>query len=363
MKKTKKVLISATAVLSLFFATSVPAATAQSLPTEKIKNYEKFTIETLSENSEGFYIPTGHKVVSAVSTIEQKKGELIATNVSLVEDYYDLNNNFINSLVKHEEFSNNLQTGKASELKQSKVLDKIQIQIPEEQRNNIALKDLKSHSFTLSETDKRDLEKNINDLVVSLDKGEFKEIVGITQADLDKVQQLITENQKNVSTLSVAMAGAYDNYYNYDYSNGNYRVQSLGSPHKYIRYTGSTINNNTASNSITTFMDHIYNYEKYTQIDMEGASKTEITGWVFTLAAMITMVVGFASGPVGWVAIVSTYGGALATFGGYTTTSYATIQRLNLSKLAAQYQNNAMTMNYQGHIYWPNSTFSEHNGF
>lgn|GEM_PF-2057505 len=369
--KRSKLLISAM-ILSVFFATCVPVAVAQSpeIQSNQTKNVEQFDIITLALNSDGVYVPSGYKTVTAISTIETQ-GAQVATNVSVVEDYYDLNNNFINSQVKHEEFQNNLNTGEAKVLKQNKTFVKAQNTAPTVITTVASAKitaDNKFHLFTLTDGEKDNLEKKVNEIVQTLDKGQLTDTKGVTQVDIDKVKATVAQLQTRASALSasssVAMAGAYDNYYNYDYSTGNYLVQTLSAQaHNYLRYTGSTSGNSTASNSFNTFKGYIDNYEQTTQTYMDGATMSELVGWAFTLAALITMVTGFASGPVGWIAIVSYYGGALATFGGYTSTAYATVSRLNLSQVAAQYLSNARTINFNGGTYWPNSSLSVVTGF
>jgi len=63
---------------------------------------------------------------------------------------------------------------------------------------------------------------------------------------------------------------------------------------------------------------------------------------------LVQMVAGYGTGPAGWVSIALYYSGAFTTFVGYTSAAYATYSRLDLSKNAAQYCENArkIILNY-----------------
>lgn len=78
---------------------------------------------------------------------------------------------------------------------------------------------------------------------------------------------------------------------------------------------------------------------------MEGASFQELAGWAISLASLAVMVVGYGTGPAGWMGIVAYYGGALTTFAGMTLSTYATVSRLQLSNVAAAYLENARNIN------------------
>ncbi|WP_157211822.1 hypothetical protein [Brevibacillus borstelensis] len=64
---------------------------------------------------------------------------------------------------------------------------------------------------------------------------------------------------------------------------------------------------------------------------------SDVYEWFSILMGFVGIVAGFSTGPAGWVAIVSGYGGALVTFAGLTSKGYATAKRLDLSGNAAKY--------------------------
>lgn len=86
---------------------------------------------------------------------------------------------------------------------------------------------------------------------------------------------------------------------------------------------------------------------------MEAPTWPEVVGYGAALVGLATIVAGYATGPAGWVTIVLYYSGALSTFAGLTSTVYSTYSRMQLSKTAAQYMENARNMNfYGGGNYW-----------
>jgi hypothetical protein len=76
---------------------------------------------------------------------------------------------------------------------------------------------------------------------------------------------------------------------------------------------------------------------------------------------LATIVVGFPSGPAGWVEIVLYYSGAFGTFVGLTSSAYATYSRLSLSESAAKYEQNARDLLY--YTNWSGTTSSLVSGF
>lgn len=160
------------------------------------------------------------------------------------------------------------------------------------------------------------------------------------------------------------MAGAYDNYYNHDTSTGWFRAQTLSAQgHMYLRYEGSTYGSSKNANSLTQFKTNINGYNNFINQYMEAPIWPEVVGWGSALMGLITIVVGYGPGPAGWVTIALYYGGALSTFAGLTSTVYATVSRLDLSRVAAQYCENARVMNFNGGAYWENTSFSVVSGF
>ncbi|WP_139822748.1 hypothetical protein [Tuberibacillus sp. Marseille-P3662] len=130
---------------------------------------------------------------------------------------------------------------------------------------------------------------------------DFKSAKGFTQKDINKALEAADQIKKEVQakkinkvlnlestslngkndskTLasgSVAMAGAYDNYYNYDYGNSHFVAQALSeSPHEYVRYTGNTSSNKNAS-IFNDFRNNIDQYEYYIIQQMNSPSWSEV---------------------------------------------------------------------------------------
>ncbi len=81
------------------------------------------------------------------------------------------------------------------------------------------------------------------------------------------------------------------------------------------------------------------------------------------IAGFVSLVAGFATGPAGWVAIVANYAGAFSTFTGLTSMSYATHQRMEYSRSACAYLENARDNMYYSYWDWSNASSSVVNGF
>ena len=74
---------------------------------------------------------------------------------------------------------------------------------------------------------------------------------------------------------------------------------------------------------------------------MNSMHWSEALGWAAGIGSMVTLVVGFGAGPIGWAAIVNGAASALFTFAGLTSTAYATYSRLSYSGTAAAYLHDA----------------------
>ena len=80
---------------------------------DPITRIESFSIEVLEENGEKFAEEFGYKNINSVSEIIENKKEVI-TKVSVIEDYYDVNGTYLKTIVKVEEGTLNLTTGKST---------------------------------------------------------------------------------------------------------------------------------------------------------------------------------------------------------------------------------------------------------
>ncbi|MFB0845499.1 hypothetical protein ACEU3E_25255 [Paenibacillus oleatilyticus] len=360
----KKTLSSILTATMICVSVVVPAANAEPVDNTKI-TVESYSIETLSDtkNAEGLYVPTGYKNVNAITEITDVGGE-IKTKVSVVEDYFDQTNSFKNSVIKHEEYFNNWDSGEATFIKQSETSNTPHVQ------QKVGLTAKKTEKFVqvnLSNDEKTKIKKEIEGYVAKLPEAAPQKAQGLKKADLEKLKN-DPEVKKAFAALSTAasieMAGAYDNYYNHDTSTGWFRVQTLGATgHMYLRYEGSTYGSSKNANSMTQFKTAINGYDTYINQYMEAPRWPEVVGWGSTIMGLITIVAGYGSGPAGWITITLFYGGALSTFAGLTSTVYATVSRMDLSRVAAQYCENARVMNFNGGAYWENTTFSVVNGF
>ncbi|MFF2890175.1 hypothetical protein [Paenibacillus sp. NPDC057967] len=65
-----------------------------------VRHIEVFVSESMEENEEGNYEVTGYIKTNAITTSEESKN-LLRTDVKLIEDYYDLDGNYVKSEVSH----------------------------------------------------------------------------------------------------------------------------------------------------------------------------------------------------------------------------------------------------------------------
>lgn len=360
---------------------------------------ESFEVETLSEDmvdvklSEDVtakqYVNTGSKKVNSITEITEDS-ESITTKITALEDFYDLDGNYLKTVLKIEEFANNYDTGKATHKMKEKEYDK-----PKTLNNPSSSTKINNfNSKSLTNTQQNDIKNSLNILTKEPNFKEVeKEIQGITANEMTNLRRLSSDVQKYeviklkdgkltvdeealkemvesdqtgtysvLASSTVEQAGAFDNYYRHDISNGSFTAQALSdSPHKYVKYTGTTYNNSLNASTMTSFKSNIDSYESYVIQRMEYATWTEVAGWFGVLMGLASIVYGYGTGPAGWVSIVLYYGGALSTFSGLTSSAYATYSRLNLSRYAAQYCQNARDLLYYKN--WSNVTMELYSGF
>ncbi|UVI29230.1 hypothetical protein [Paenibacillus spongiae] len=70
----------------------------------KIQHIEVFVAEISERNDEGFFVTTGYKKVNAITTIEEGKNH-IKTDIKAIEDFYNIEGNYIKTEIIHSNFS------------------------------------------------------------------------------------------------------------------------------------------------------------------------------------------------------------------------------------------------------------------
>ncbi len=137
-----KKLLSAVIIAIIAFSTiATPISKAQEVSkiSEEAKKISKieiesFMMEVLSDdiNSEGFYEEIGTKKVDAITEMKGTEDNL-TTIVTSIEDYYDLNGNFTESIIKKEV----LKTDYINGLSEVEVYEKKQINHKHLKINNL----------------------------------------------------------------------------------------------------------------------------------------------------------------------------------------------------------------------------------
>lgn len=247
------------------------------------QSVESYSIETLSNelNEDGFYEVTGYKKVNAFTSV-WTFSDSMKSHIEVVEDYYDLNGNFINSIVKSEDFENDLTIGKAKHKQKIKEFDKPKTMFVTSSKE-------KFHKVNLSPSEEQQVKSHIQHLTEQLPDSQFKSVQGFTKAQPDEAKKVADELIKSGALQDVLTAettgtteakGAFDNYYNHNLSTGSFVAQALGSAgHKYIKVTGSTYGSTKNATSMTSFKSHINNYEYYVVQRMEWPTWTEVASW------------------------------------------------------------------------------------
>ncbi|GIO27987.1 hypothetical protein [Ornithinibacillus bavariensis] len=343
MKKILSKTLQLSVILTLLVTMIGPAVSLADSTSVKdeLKEYkitEAFVTETLEKNKEGLWEKVGYnKVNSTTETI--RNGNQVQTILYMIEDHYDLDGNFLKSTIKHEEFINDLSTGKALEKKNKIELDKPSTQLIE----NLSMD---QPIITLSANQEDSLSKYLSQQVSQLQEVDYKETEGYTQEHLDNLVKMAKEvmAQLEEDNHLTAANGAYDNYYNTNNFNGNFTVQALSyAPQRYLQVTGNSIGNRKNADGLTQFQRNIDNYKEYIIRHMMAETYAEVGSWWQLLTLMITFAAGF-SGPPGWVMFVSQSVAAFDIFRNMTSFSYATQARLSYSRTAAQYLDNATEM-------------------
>lgn len=346
------VLLSFTLLFTTLSSTTTYAANSISSPPllEQNTSVESFRIQTLSDtkNAEGIYELTGEKNVNSITAIT-KSDDRIATNVQKIEDFYDINGDFIKSTVSIEIFDNNLITGKAKSSTNYKDFNYLK-----------TIKSVDDSSTSL--INKKEVSDNVKNAISTLGDSVTKDVQGFSNEDILRIQTKTDELKKTanlkidplapsgqkigMTTLascgSYDCAGAFDNYYNYFYTSGNFTVQALSfAPQSYFHLTGSTIGSTKNSTSLMTFRGYIDNYETNIISNMNYSSYSATFNWLLGITTFAILVATWPTGPAGWVVIAGAYVGALGVLATLTSAVYATSSKLAYSQVAMQYQQNA----------------------
>lgn len=345
---------------------SVPPINARAVDPEVTRTVEAFTIETLEEvNEKGLYDPTGYKDVNAITTIVMYP-DRIETLLETVEDFYNLDGEYINTIVGSQRYINDYNTGKAKSTEKKKILNSpTAIKATNESTNS---KKAFSNSDAIDFTVSMNAPKIEDEMLIDTPGFTKKDIISLKE----KVERFIDTHNitinpdaalgekvsvKSFSCGVVQCAGAYDNFYRFDTSTGNFRIQALSAVgHKYLFVEANTIGSTKNANSLNTFKGYIDGYEENIINQMEYSKLGEGFSWWLAVSGLVTFVAGLGSGPPGWIAVVSQFSGALALFATYTDAVFATAKRLSYSRIANEKLESARYM-----LFTMNSRFENYN--
>lgn len=353
-----------------FGAESAKASSISLGDYQNVKKVESFEVEYLSDipNEEGLYELLGYKKVNSIWEVT-KTTDAVETVLTSVEDYYDLEGKFIESKVVIGEYENDYNTGEAN----VKIRNK---EFKSPQTIKVNKKTVNSEDRTLINEDKVKVENHIANLIKdrkSLNEKSEK-VKGLTKEDLAEIKaqinkiQLEHKNKESIvntseeavyqtaavlskeavyQTAAVQRAGAYDNYYNYDYTTGKFTIQALGYnvDSRYFHRTGSTINNSTNATLFNSFKNNIDNYELNIINYMEASKwSNELAIWASAIASAIVFMFDKGTGPEGWLGAMLAVYSTIELLGSWTSALYATYQRAEYSRNAQKYLRNAQNL-------------------
>lgn len=375
-----KIISSILSVLLIFtlVAPNMAFANKESLQKEHT-TVESYEIETLADelNEDYIYENTGTKKVQAITTIIEKPNK-VESEITSIQDYYDLEGNFLKSVVLVENFSNNYKTGEATYKQKEKQYKTPQI-LNKQVFNTSPDEKFKEEILT---TDKK--EKIKSGMSAKLQENGFKEkeerIKGLTYEDIETIKEYVAEQyeaatasttdsnsaeaqglrpdvkdyestleleEPTYSALYVERNGAFDTYYNHDTTTGKFTAQALSATaRKYVKTTGTTLGNSKNAGTLAKFKNATTNWKYYVEQKMRYNAFPEVAGWVSALMGLGVLVAGFGVGPAGWVSIVLNSASAFSVFLGFTSSYYATASRLDMSRVGAQYNQNARNLMY-----------------
>ncbi|WP_035318829.1 hypothetical protein [Brevibacillus laterosporus] len=206
----------------------------------------------------------------------------------------------------------------------------------------------------MNEENDQEVKKNVEEVFADVDMSsiESKPEKGIDYKKLEfvdkEMKKFETKRQLAKSSGkatckggSVDCAGAYDTYYNYDRTTGKFIVQALSAnAHEYVKLKGSTLGSSKNASSLSKFQKQADEFESFIIDYMDYDFYEDTFEWFVALMGLAGLVLGYGTGPAGWVAICVFYAGAYSTFQTLTSKGYATLKRLNYSENAAKYNQN-----------------------
>lgn len=109
---------------------------------EKVEHIEVFIVETSEQNKEGLFEKTGYKKVNSITTIEEGKN-YIETDIKAVEDFYDIDGNYLKTEIIHSTFNkSNVTQEEAGEDRKEEIHNPSTILIPTDYLEHFQLKNM-----------------------------------------------------------------------------------------------------------------------------------------------------------------------------------------------------------------------------
>lgn len=367
--------IAGSLILTMGLSTAVPGAGASAVELKNDPVIESFTVQTFTdfESEDKIIEETSYKSVNSILETSEVNG---ISNVDLlkVEDYYDLSGNYIHTLVARQQYVNDLNTGEATTTTSEEIINTpTAIQINNTQRNAVS---------ELDPADEKIIKNNVLKFTSNLGEGKTEEVPGYTRQDVSEMISLAKELQENYTLeinedapsgekikitpmyaspcdSTVRCNGAFDNYWNYDFSTGEFKVQVLSDyAQHYHGVKGSTLNSTKNSQSLQIMMGYIDQYERDIIGSMDyNRHETNFT-WLVVITSLVSIVKGVVGGPPGWLELFTMGVSVISIFRDMTSATYATNRNVELSKSAMSNLQIARHM-----MVWPGSYFENYTYF
>ncbi|MEQ6378185.1 hypothetical protein RZN25_15340 [Bacillaceae bacterium S4-13-56] len=275
-----------------------------------------------------------------VSKVNDNKST-VHTVLYIVEDVYDINDNYKTTRVIYSAYHKNKKSGKTLEKEVIKEVTKDKVP-----------------------SGKFNVEKFVNDTNQPNSKP-FKEGTDNYEADLN--------NQKSPDSLlsissTVDSSGAYDNYYN-KYSDNTFRVQALGAAQGYYLRYDASLSSDLNRQSYQRFKNLIDNYEQAVIVNMNyNTLPDDVSNWAGNISIFTTIGTyggKILKGPTGWVkgSNYLSYSHMFTQLVRFTSEAYANGTRLSASFYAAEYLSDASTMLTYGGANFENYEYSSVKGY
>ncbi|WP_404430918.1 hypothetical protein [Sutcliffiella horikoshii] len=78
---------------------------------EEVQHISVFVSETSEQDDEGFFVTTGYKKVNSITSIEESKHH-VKTVIKSIEDFYDIEGNYLRTEIIHSTFNKSYVTQK-----------------------------------------------------------------------------------------------------------------------------------------------------------------------------------------------------------------------------------------------------------